>query len=489
MMTTLGMRSEPPHVVIVGGGISGLSAAWYLQQAQRQGVDVRYTVVEASNRWGGKVLTEQVDGLGDQPFVVEAGPDAFLTQKPWAIQLARELGLSDRLININSQHRTTYVLHHGKPVKLPDGVAMIVPTQLMPFMCSPLISWRGKLRIGMELFMPPKRDNDDETLADFVHRRLGHEALDIFAEPMLAGIYNAESDKQSLLATFPRFRQMEREYGSIIRGILASHRKQAASSAPKSAAFMTLMGGTQELIDTLVPQLRGDLRLQTRITAIEAASDGKYQLTTDQGDELDADAILLTTPAYTAADLLRPLSPDTADQLSAIRYLSSGTVSFAFHKEDIKAPLDGFGLVIPKSEQRPINAITISSFKFSHRAPQGYVLLRVFFGGSRSPESMSYDDEKLLNVVRQELRAMLGIEAVPLFHRVYRWLRANPQYDLNHLERVADIEAHLPDGVYLTGAAYRGVGMPDCVYQAQQSVTQILDYVARTASEEAEVAL
>ncbi|MBI1279201.1 MAG: protoporphyrinogen oxidase [Anaerolineaceae bacterium] len=485
-MISANTQSRTQHIVIVGGGISGLSAAWFVQQAQQKGLDVRYTVLESSSRWGGKLLTEQVES-GDEPFIIEAGPDAFLTQKPWAIQLARELGLGNRLININDQQRTTYVLHHGKPVKLPEGVALIVPTKLMPFLRSPLISWWGKLRIGLEWFAPVKDDDHDETLADFVHRRLGDEALDIFAEPMLAGIYNAETEKQSLLATFPRFRQMEREHGSVIRGTLAARRKQSASSAPKTAPFMTLMGGTQELTDTLVSKLNSDLRLQTRLASIEAAPDGRYHLTTENGDTLEADAVLLTTPAYTAADLLRPLSTEVADKLASIRYLSSGTISLAFHTGDIQYPLDGFGLVVPKSEQRPINAITLSSVKFTHRAPDGYVLLRVFFGGSRSPETMSYDNDKLLQVVQQELRTMLGIEAAPIFHRIYRWNRANPQYDLNHLELVDAIETDLPQAIYVTGAAFRGVGMPDCVYQSQQAVTKILKHVEQVLSKQPEV--
>lgn len=489
MITTANPPLKTQHIVIVGGGISGLSAAWFIQEAQRKGADVRYTVIEASNRWGGKVLTEQVKGFSDTPFTIEAGPDSFLAQKPWAIQLARDLGLSDHLININNQQSTTYILHHGKPVKLPEGVALIVPTRFLPFVCSPLISWRGKLRIGLELFMPVKRDDDDETLADFVQRRLGNEALDIFAEPLLAGIYNAEASKQSLLATFPRFRQMEREHGSLIRGTLATRRPQAVASTPKPSAFMSLTGGTQQLVDTLVSQLDGDLRLQTRLSRLEQTSDGQYRLFTENEDTFDANAILITTPAYTAADLLRPLNSDVADKLSAIRYLSSGTVSLAFRTTDISHPLDGFGLVIPKSEKRPINAITISCVKFSHRAPDGYTLLRVFFGGSRSPETMSYDDNKLLDIIYQELRSLLGIETVPIFHRIYRWHRANPQYDVNHLERIADIESHLPRGIYLTGSAFRGVGMPDCVYQSQQTATNIIEHLKQSSVLQAMVTL
>jgi oxygen-dependent protoporphyrinogen oxidase len=244
--------------------------------------------------------------------------------------------------------------------------------------------------------------------------------------------------------------------------------------------FVSLQGGTQELIDALVKQLRGDLRLHTPVAAIEPTAEGNYRVTASSGDTFYADTVLLTTPAYVAAVLLRPLASEAADKLSAIRYVSTGTISLAFRATDIKRPLRGFGLVIPKSEQRPINALTISSTKFNHRAPDGHVLLRVFFGGSRSPETMNYDDDQLLSVVRQELQDILGIEAAPLFHRNFRWHKANPQYDVNHLEHVASIEAGLPAGIYVTGSAFRGVGMPDCVYQAQQTVNKIIDQLSQT---------
>lgn len=471
------------HIVIVGGGISGLSAAWYLQQqGRRDGLDVRYTVLESSDRWGGKILTEQVDGIADSAFVVEAGPDSFLTQKPWALQLAQELGLAERLLGTNDRLRNVYVLHRGKPVVLPDGVLLIVPTKFMPFALSPLISPLGKLRMGLDLLIPAKRDDADETLAEFVRRRLGAEALDKIAEPLMSGIYNAEADKQSILATFPRFRQLERAHGSLIRGMLASRRERAlvssAGSGPaRTSMFMSLKGGTQELVDALVNRLTGEMRLRTRVAAIDLMAEGGYRVTTDNSEPLDADAILLTTPAYVAADLLHRVSPRVAKKLATIRYVSTGTISMAFRAADVARPLHGFGLVVPKSERRPINAITISSTKFDHRAPEGYVLLRVFFGGSRSPETMAYDDDRLLSVVRQELRDILGIEAAPLFRRIYRWHRANPQYDVNHLVLIAEIEAALPSGLYVTGSAFRGVGLPDCVHQAQQTVTRLLEHV------------
>ena len=444
---------------IIGGGIAGLSTAWYLQQ---QGVTCH--VIEQGARWGGKILTEQADG-----FVIEAGPDSFLTQKPWALQLARELGLEPQ--GTNDQMRNVFVLQRGRPVMLPEGVMLIVPTKFRPFALSPLISPLGKLRMACDLFIPPRSGDDDETLADFVRRRLGSEALDKIAEPLMSGIYNAEADRQSLLATFPRFRDIERKHGSLIRGMLTARQAAPPTTGPKLSAFVSFAHGTQTLIEALVPRLSADLRLNTGVERITPQPDGGYHLALSDGATLTAESVVLATPAYVTAGLVRPFAPEAAHLLDTIRYVSTGTISLAFRAADLPRPLAGFGVVIPASEQRPINALTIASTKFDERAPVDHVLIRVFFGGSRSPQSMELDDDALLALVRDQLRAILGIEAAPLLHRIYRWWRANPQYDLGHLERVAQIEAALPPGLYLTGSAYRGVGIPDCVHQAQQTAT------------------
>ncbi len=468
----------PVSVAVVGGGIAGLSAAWYLErEAEKIGLSLRYTALEASDRWGGKIVTEHVGGFGDEPFVIEGGPDSFFTQKPWALGLARELGLNDRLLGTNDRARKVFVLSKGRPVPLPDGVLLIVPTKFMPFARSPLISPLGKLRMALEPFIPPRRDGADETLADFVRRRLGAEALDKIAEPLMAGIYNAEAERQSLLATFPRFRALEEQHGSLTRGMLASQSARAA--APRSgdtppSLFMSFKRGISELIEALASRLTGDLRLNAGIEAIERADDGAYTLTLEDGSALRAGGVILATPSYVAAGLLRPLAPEAAARLDAIRYVSTGTVSLAFRCEDVNHPLDGFGLVIPRSERRPVNAITWTSTKFSYRAPAGYALLRVFFGGSRSPQTMELDDDALLTIVRSELWAIMGIDAAPLFHRIYRWRQANPQYDVGHLARVAAIEAALPAGVYVTGSPYRGIGISDCVHQAQEIAQQVV---------------
>ena len=468
------------HCVIIGGGISGLSTAWYLQkQAKEQQIDLTITVLEQDNRWGGKILTEKIDGFDGDAFVVEAGADSFLTQKPWAVTLARELGLGKRLLGTNDSNRTIFVLNNGKPTPLPDGLLLIVPTKIIPFVLSPLLSPHGKARMGLDLLIPPKTDGGDETLAEFINRRLGKEALDKIAEPLMSGIYNAEAEKQSILATFPQLRDIEKKYGSLIKGMVAARRKRSNESNLEEgnkttlSMFVSLPGGTVELIDTLVRQLPGELRLNSEVARLFKQGSG-YGLKLEDGATLAADCVVLALPAHTAAVLLGDMAPDVADKLTEIRYVSTGTVSLAYRHEDLQS-LSGFGLLIPRSQERLINAVTFTSIKFDHRAPTGYGLLRVFFGGSRNPAMMELSDERLLEIVQQELQTTLQIEAKPQFKRIYRWDQANPQYDVGHLSLVEDIEEGLPSGVLVTGSPYRGIGIPDCVHQGQLAAEKLID--------------
>ena len=481
MVQTMSDQTTTLPVAIIGGGIAGLSTAWSLQKA-----GVPYVLLEQGGRWGGKLVSEKVTLPGGEQFVVEGGPDSFITQKPWGAGLARELGLAARLLGTNEKLRQTYVLHKGRPKPLPDGVLMIVPTKFKPFVFSSLISPWGKLRMGMDLFIPARKDNGDETLAEFVRRRLGSECLDKIAEPLMSGIYNAEADKQSVLATFPRFRDLERTYGSLTKGMLAGQaaRKSAIGANGASpngkplSAFVSPIDGIESLVAALRGQLTGDLRTGAEVVAIEPAPGG-YELHLADGSALPADQVVLATPAFAASALLRPLTPAAADLLDGIRYVSTGTISLAYRSIDVINPLKGYGLVIPMSERRPINAVTLSSVKFAHRAPDGHLLLRVFFGGSRSPQSMDLDDDALYAMVRRELDTLLGIRAEPLFQRIYRWRRSNPQYDVGHLERIAAIAAALPPGIAVTGSAYRGVGIPDCVKQGQETAAQVAERIDR----------
>ena len=492
------MSHEHVDVAIIGGGITGLSAAWFLQQQGQEngGPPPTVAILESSDRWGGKIKTEKIDGFAEGPFVVEGGPDSYITTKPWAWQLTGRLGLQDEVLGTNDAQRKVFVLHKGKPTPLPDGVMLIVPTKFTPFALSPLISPLGKLRMGMDLFIPPLKDGRDETLAEFIRRRLGQEALDKIAEPLMSGIYNAEAEKQSLLATFPRFRDIEMKHGSLIRGMLAaksarakaqlakagSANGQASSSAARPpSAFISYRPGMETLVEGLLHDLNADLRLNTAVSAVKRTTGGSYELTIP-GGTLHATAVILAIPAFIAADIIQTLAPDVAEQLRQIRYVSTGTISLAYRRDDIDHPLNGFGIVIPRSEKRSVNAITWTSTKFKHRAPEGAVLLRVFFGGSRTPEMFDKPDEELQTAVRDELRALMGIDAEPLFQRIYRWPRANPQYDVNHLQRVEAIESALPPGLFVSGSPYRGIGIPDCVHQAEQVSLLASQHISESTS-------
>jgi len=476
------------HVAIIGGGITGLSTAWYLQQAAaRDTLPLRYTVLEKSARWGGKIQTDHVDGYGEQPFVIERAGDAFLTaQKPWAMDLAYELRLDEQILPTNDANRSVYVLKAGELLPIPAGLRLIVPTDREAFLASSLLSDAGKQRMLQEEQIAPRADDADESVAQFVRRRLGDEALDMLAEPLLSGIYNADPAEQSILATFPRFRQLEQQYGSLIGGMQAAMQRAAGDRRLETgdrrrpvSAFISFRDGTETLPSELAARLTGDMRLSTGVERIGWADSGAYVLQLDNGETLRADSVVVTPPARIAGPLLRPLAPAAADQLDQLRTVSTGVIFLAFHSADVQHPLDGFGVVIPRREGRPINAMTWMTTKFAHRAPEGYVLLRIFFGGVRTPQTMQLEDDDVLAVARAELRDLMGIDAQPVFHRVYRWWNAQPQYDVSHLERMDAIDAALPARVYIAGSPYRGVGIPDCVRQGKEASQRIVARMAR----------
>jgi protoporphyrinogen/coproporphyrinogen III oxidase len=479
---TGGAESPPAkRVVVVGGGITGLAAAWRLQQeAASRGVSLRYTVLEGSDRWGGKVYSEQVGGFGDTPFTLEWGADAFLTRKPWAVALAREVGLEPRMQGVNQANARTYVLHRGQPTPIPEGVQLLAPTNFWPFVRSPLFSVPGKLRVGLDLIIPSRRQRGDESLGQFVTRRFGTEALDTLAEPMLSGVYNGVPAKQSLLATFPQYAAMEQQYGSVIRGLrAAAHKREPTDESSRTLpAFISFDTGTQALVNALVGQLTGDLRLRATVEGVECEASGGYRVTLAGGSQLPADAVIVTTLAHEAAALLREAAPHAAHELRAIGFTSIGSLYLAFHRDEVVHPLDGFGVVIPSSERRRIDGMTWTSSKWTGRGPADYVLLRVFFGGPHTRDTMALSDDDLLAVVRQEVDTILGARATPSFHRIYRWPEGYPQYDVGHLDRVTAIEARLPPGVYVAGSSYRGVGVPDCVRQGQEAATRALTWLA-----------
>lgn len=469
------------RVIVIGGGIAGLAAAYELQkQARRAGRALTITLLEREAVLGGKIRTERRDG-----FVIEGGPDTFIATKPWALDLCRELGLEGRLQGADMAARRVYVLHHGRLVPLPDGLAMMIPSRIRPLLATPLLSPLGKIRMGLDWLLPAGGGQEDESLGAFIARRLGRQAYERLIEPLMSGIYAGDGDRLSLQATFPFLKEWEREHGGLVRGALALRRKRRATlerveNAPRSL-FLTPRDGLSEIVQALQTALAGqDLRLGQAARAL-APLEGGYRVTTEAGKRLTTRAVIVAVPAYAAARLLAPLDPTLADSLAGIEYASSATVSLAYAESDLPRPLDGHGYVIPRAEDRPALACTWTSSKFPHRAPQGQALLRIFIGRAGQDGFEKHDDQSLLTIARREVASTLGLTAKPQLQRVFRWPRAMPQYNLGHPERLQTIDARLAQflGLYLAGAAYRGVGIPDCIHSGQQAARAAWAHLAQ----------
>jgi protoporphyrinogen/coproporphyrinogen III oxidase len=462
------------HVTIIGGGIAGLSTAYYLEEkARAQGKDIQYALLESGDRWGGKIDTATVDG-----FLIEGGPDLLLTQKPAGIQLCRDLGLGDRLIPTNNDRQKTFLVQKGRLVQFPADFSLI-PTRFWPFALSGLFSWSAKIRMGLELFVPPRKETSDESLADFIRRRLGQEAMDKIGGPMLAGIHSADPERLSLLGSFPMYAMMEKKYGSLIKAARAMRKSRPALAPGQKppAMFNSLIGGLGEMVDALTERLGGDLRTGVTIETIEKAEDG-FRVRVD-GQTFSTDALVLATPAYAAGDLVGGFAPELAAALKAIRYVSTATISMGYRKSDVAGQHDfeGFGFLIPKSEGRRISGCTWASTKLDFRAPEDGILLRTFVGGTGQEDLVNLTDDELVALSREEIADLMGVTAEPKVTRIFRWPNGRPQYDVGHLDRVADMEKMTADlgGIYLTGSAYRGSGIPDCVKQAIDTVDKILE--------------
>lgn len=453
-------------VIIIGGGIAGLAAAWYLQQD-----DVQYTLLESNDRFGGLIYTKY-----EQDCAVEFGPDAFITRKPWARDLVREIGLDDELIAVNDTPERIYVLADGKLALLPAGLRLLVPTDIGAFLASPLMSLPGKLRALMDMFVPPREEDSDESLADFIIRRMGQEALDKIADPLLAGVYNADMHEQSILATFPQYRALEKEHGSLIRGMLA--REEAAQArttdteTPAAPALVSFKGGMSQFINTLASKLTGDVRLNCPVERIEPHKTG-YRAIMQDGLIVEGDSIIVATPSNIAAKLLETVAPESAVGLSQIRHAGIGSLSLLYDADDVELPLDAYGVVIPSSAARMIDGMQWSSSKWVNRAPEGKALIRVFFGGPHTRYMLDKSDDELLAIVREEVRAILGITAKPQMTQLGKWENAYPQYDVGHIERIAAIESTLPPTIALAGKAYHGVGIPDTVRTAKNAAKKL----------------
>ena len=464
-------------VLIIGGGVTGLSAAYELQeQARAAGLPLSYTLLERGPALGGKVVT-----LREQGFVIEGGPDSFISQKPEVAELCQRLGLGAELIGTNDAARRVFVVNNGSLAAMPEGVMLIVPTRMWPFVRSGLISWPGKLRMGMDLFIPRRTDEADESIGAFVRRRLGREALAKLAEPMLSGIHAADPERQSLLATFPRLRELEQRHGSLVRGMLAGLRSgQRAPAGPGGrppSMFISLREGSGQLTAALERALTGRVVTGAQAQQIERACDAYggplYRVTTADGASYEAPVVVLATPAPVSAALVSGIAPQLAAGLRSIRYSSSANISLGFRRADVRHPLDGFGLMIPRGEPFHLAACTWSSSKLSYRAPQEMVLLRCFINGEAADRLIELPDPDLIELARADLQRLIGAAAAPVIARVFRWPQANPQYDVGHLDRVRALrrltEAGDLGGLLLAGSPYDGAGVPDCIRQGSEA--------------------
>jgi oxygen-dependent protoporphyrinogen oxidase len=485
-MDQLERGSSRDRVVIVGAGLTGLAAAHRLvSRASNARRPIEVVVLEAQDRVGGAVWTERAGG-----FTIEGGADSFITNKPWALDLCRELGLGDQIIGTDDRNRRSFVVRKGKLVPVPEGFVLMAPGRLLPLLSSPILSVRGKLRMLMDLVLPRKVDDSDESLAAFVRRRLGREALDRLVQPLVGGIYTADPAELSLKATLPQFPAMEREHGSLILGAIRQSRQARSGERGASGARYGLFASLADGMDTLPNALLRALpprtvRTGTSVRRISRPDPGKpWRVELLDGPPIEAGAVILTTEAHASARLLDGFDPELALQLRSIPYASSAIVTVAYPKDRVAHPLDGFGVVVPAAEGRSILAASFLSVKFPSRAPAGTALIRVFVGGATQPALFELDDDELKSLVRGELGALLGASGEPLLIGVARHDRAMPQYTLGHLDRVEAIRnrAARHSRLILAGNAFNGVGIPDCVRSGQDASAALLKALADPAA-------
>jgi len=457
------------HVLIIGGGISGLAAAHHLRELNQS---TQITILEASDRLGGTIHTTHHDG-----FLLERGPDSFISEKPHALALAKRLNLDSQLIETNEEYRRSFIVRDGRLRPVPEGFQLMAPSRIWPFITSDIFSLAGKARMAADLFLPRKHTNgvNDESLASFVRRRLGEEALTRMAQPMVGGIYTADPETLSLRATLPRFLELEKQHRSLILAMLRQGRAQkSGTSGARYSLFLSFDRGMQVLVEKLT-QINADFRLKTRAVALKF--DGlRWAITTDKNNRFEADAVCLAVPAYVAASLINDTNERLAEKLRQIKYASTATINLGYRRAAIAHPLNGFGFVVPFVEKKALIACTFSSVKFAGRAPEGYVLLRAFAGGALQPEIFALDEGEMAARVKSDLCQLLNIGEEPLFVEVGKWERSMPQYEVGHLARIEEIEnlvRELPR-ITLAGNAYRGAGIPDCIRSGEEAAEFLL---------------
>ncbi len=452
-------------VIVVGGGIAGLSAAYELHSRGRS-----FVVLERTARVGGVIVSEDVEG-----YTIDGGPDALLVQKPEAVALCEEIGLRERLVPTKPP-RLAFIQRGGRLHPLPASSVLGIPTRLGPFLRTRLFTWAGKMRMGAEVFVPRRQDQSDESIGSFMRRRFGDEATMYLAEPLLAGIHAGDVDRLSIRALFPRFVEAERTHGSLLR----TFRRERRATVSVNGAFRSLPGGLSEMVRALVARLPQDsVRLNTPVRRILL---GPPRVETQAPEQIGARAVILTAPAYVASDLVRDLDADLARLCGEVPYTSTATIALAFPRSAVAHPLNGSGFVVPRAEHSGIVAASWLSSKWPHRAPEDRVLMRAFVGGARDPDALGRSDGQLVSIALAALRPLLGISGEPLLARVYRFERASAQHEVGHLARVEAIDRALTDrpGLFMTGSGLRGVGIPDCVADARATARKVSEWLAKT---------
>lgn len=470
-----------PHIVIVGGGVTGMAAAYAVASDPRSGaMGARCTLVEQEARLGGKLLTERIDGC-----LVEAGPDSFLSTKPWAAELCRKIGLGDRLIG-TVPGKAVYVAYRSRLYPLPEGLALGVPSRFLPLWRSGLLSPLEKLRVALDLVLPRRTDDSDESIGSFIRRRLGEAAVTRLAGPLLAGIHAGNVDDLSVRATFPQLREWEATHRSLVLAAIARRRQATGRGKRHAPMFLSLIGGVGEMVDRLAASL-GDTTVISGRRAVEVSRreshDGRpgYAISLEGGHTLCADAVLLATPASVTAGLVAPLCTPAAQGLRQIASVSTVAVTMAFRRDEVSHPLGGHGFIVARGEPLSITACTWVSSKWPHRAPPGLVLLRCYLGSSGREAVVEEEDTRIGELVRADLRTTVGISTDPVFTSITRWRESMPQYRPGHLDRIAAIEAELAPlpGLALAGSSYRGVGIPDCIRQGTEAAGRLVGSLSR----------